>query len=113
MFRRVHAVIVAVGVGSAVRQRTTASGSVNGRGIPTRPMLAMASAAHIPPRSAEAAESMRSQGRIRRAPGKEGTGLSHQAIPLATAQYDATMANYEATEDVRMLLETLKNKLLR
>ena len=56
---------------------------------------------------------MRSQGRIRRAPGKEGTGLSHQAIPLATAQYDATMANYEATEDVRMLLETLKNKLLR
>ena len=81
MFRRVHAVIVAVGVGSAVRQRTTASGSVNGRGIPTRPMLAMASAAHIPSRSAQAAESMRSQGRIRRAPGKEGTGLSHQGDP--------------------------------
>ena len=36
-----------------------------------------------------------------------------KAIPLATAQYDATMANYEATEEVRMLLETLKNKLLR
>ena len=36
-----------------------------------------------------------------------------KAIHLATAQYFATMANYEATEDVRVLLETLKNKLPR
>jgi len=36
-----------------------------------------------------------------------------KAIHVATAQYYATMANYEATEDVRMLLEAVKNKMPR
>ena len=36
-----------------------------------------------------------------------------KAIHLATAQCYATMANYEATEDVRIMLETLKNNLPR